>query len=105
MSVRRVGTITCGCMLILFGALFIVHMFVPMVDFAFILKAWPCILIALGIEMLISCRKSEEGVHLKYDGAAVFITLLLLCFAMGMGVMEQIVECFSAEWVLDRMYY
>ncbi len=45
-----------------------VHMFVPALKYEFIIKFWPVILIALGVEMLLSCRNKEEGIKLKYDG-------------------------------------
>ena len=86
MKTRRVGSLTCGALLIIFGVLFMVHMFVPALKYEFIIKFWPVILIALGVEMLLSCRNKEEGIKLKYDGAAIFLTILLGFFAMGMGL-------------------
>ena len=74
MKTRRVGSLTCGALLIIFGVLFMVHMFVPALKYEFIIKFWPVILIALGVEMLLSCRNKEEGIKLKYDGAAIFLT-------------------------------
>ena len=76
MKTRRVGSLTCGALLIIFGVLFMVHMFVPALKYEFIIKFWPVILIALGVEMLLSCRNKEEGIKLKYDGAAIFLTIL-----------------------------
>lgn len=87
MRTRRVGSITCGIVLILFGVLFVLHMIMPLFTFTFIFKLWPLILIFLGIEILISnFRKTEE--NLKYDGAAIFLILILALFSMGMGVAE-----------------
>lgn len=93
MRTRRVGSITCGSMLILFGSLFMVHMFYPALNLEFIMKLWPLILIALGVEMILSnvCRKTGEEA-LKYDGGAIFITFLVTCFAIGMGVLEFCLE-------------
>lgn len=54
MKTRRVGSLTCGALLIIFGVLFMVHMFVPALKYEFIIKFWPVILIALGVEMLLS---------------------------------------------------
>lgn len=94
MKTRRVGSLTCGALLIIFGVLFMVHMFVPALKYEFIIKFWPVILIALGVEMLLSCRNKEEGIKFKYDGAAIFLTILLGFFAMGMGVLQYCVENF-----------
>ena len=85
MKTRRVGSLTCGALLIIFGVLFMVHMFVPALKYEFIIKFWPVILIALGVEMLLSCRNKEEGIKLKYDGATIFLTILLGFFCDGNG--------------------
>ena len=95
MKTRRVGSLTCGALLIIFGVLFMVHMFVPALKYEFIIKFWPVILIALGVEMLLSCRNKEEGIKLKYDGAAIFLTILLGFFAMEW-------ECCSIVWRIFR---
>ena len=94
MRTRRVGSITCGCLLIVFGMLFLAHMFFPALSLNFIMKLWPVVLIALGAEMVIANlhHSSEEAEVLKYDKGAIFITFLLACFSMGMGVLEYCME-------------
>ena len=87
MRIRRVGSLTCGILLILFGVLFILHMFVPAVTFAFIYRLWPLILIFLGIEMILANRKAAEET-VKYDTGAIFLVIVLAFFALGMGVVE-----------------
>lgn len=96
MKTRRVGGFTCGILLIVFGTLFIVHMFVPALKYELIFKFWPVILITLGVEMLISCRKKTEDIQLKYDGAAIFLTIILTFFSMGMGVVQYFMENYPA---------
>lgn len=89
MKVRRVGSITCGILMILFGALFLVHMFLPALSLEVIMKLWPLILIALGCEMLISnIRREDQEEVLKYDKGAIFLVFLLTCFSVGMGMIE-----------------
>lgn len=61
MRIRRVGSITCGILMIVFGGLFMVHMFYPALSLALIMKLWPLILIALGSEMLISNIRRGDG--------------------------------------------
>lgn len=92
MKTRRVGSITCGILLIVFGLLFIVHLFVPGLSYETIFRLWPCILIALGLEMLLACKNNSEEVRVKYDGAAIFLTIVLAFFAMGMGVVQYCME-------------
>lgn len=92
MKTKRVGSMTCGILFIVFGLLFIVHLFVPALSYEAIFRLWPCILIALGVEMLLSCRNKSEEVLIKYDGAAIFLTIVLAFFAMGMGVVQYCME-------------
>ena len=58
---HRIGSISCGIALILFGILFLVHMFYPPLSLRTIMKLWPLVLIALGSEMVAANRNREEG--------------------------------------------
>lgn len=97
MRTRRVGSLTCGILLILFGILFILHMVVPVVTFAFIFRLWPLILIFLGVEIIISNIKTTEG-NLKYDGGAIALVIVLALFAMVMGLVEFYMNNAVAYW-------
>ena len=88
---RRVGTFTVGLVLIVFGTLFLLHTFIPSISFQFIFTFWPVILIILGLEILSSLFwKGEEKP--KYDGAAIFLVLVMACFAMGMALIQFVME-------------
>ncbi len=50
---HRVGSITLGSTLVLFGILFLVHLFVPVLTYEIIFHIWPCIFLLLGIEILL----------------------------------------------------
>ena len=65
---HRVGSITLGSALVLFGILFLVHLFVPVLTYEIIFHIWPCIFILLGIEILLANRK--KNVEFVYDGKA-----------------------------------
>lgn len=97
MRTRRVGSITCGVLLIVFGILFLVHMILPALSLTMILKLWPLVLVALGAELIIANlhRNGEETEVLKYDKGAIFLTFLLICFAMVMGFVELGMEYYS----------
>lgn len=97
MRTRKVGSITCGSLMIIFGILFLVHMFYPALSLTVIMKLWPVILIALGAEMLLANlhRSQEEIEVLKYDKGAIWITFLLTCFAMVMGIIEYVMEYYT----------
>lgn len=90
---HRIGTITFGITMIVSGILFLVHMFWPALEYGMIFRLWPCIFILLGAEILIGGRK--EPTEFVYDGAAVVITLLMVLFAMGMGVVESWMSYFD----------
>ncbi len=90
---RRVGTFTLGICLVFMGALFLVHLFLPALDYLVIFHLWPLIFILLGMEILISSLRSPQQ-KFQYDFAAIFIILLLICFAMGMA---------GLEWIFDHV--
>ena len=87
MRTRRVGTITCGIILIAFGVLFLLHMLFPAVTYEIIFWLWPLILILLGTEIILSNIKATESA-MKYDVGAVFLVIILAFFSMGMGLVE-----------------
>lgn len=84
--VHRIGSITFGISLIVFGILFLLHMLVPVISYTFIFRLWPCIFIILGIEILIGNYK--EGSSFVYDKTAVFLLIVLSFFAMSMAVAD-----------------
>lgn len=87
MRTRRVGSITCGVVLILFGVLFLLHMVMPALTYDFIFRLWPLILVFLGAEILLSnLKKTKEA--MKYDGGAILLIIVLAFFSMIMGAAE-----------------
>lgn len=89
MRQRRVGSFTLGLSLVVFGILFLVHIFEGCLDYLLIFHLWPIILILLGGEILYFNCLAPEGSY-RYDVAAVGILLLLVCFAMCMAGMDWI---------------
>lgn len=94
--VHRVGSITFGCVLVVFGVLCLLHGFLPALTYEFIFHLWPCVLIFLGIEVLIS---SVHGTtKFVYDKTAVvllfFVTFFVMCLASVDFAMEH-----SGCWV------
>ena len=88
---RRVGTFTVGLVLVAFGTLFLLHTFYPAISFEFIFTCWPVILIVLGLEILSTFFWPGEEKP-KYDGAAIFLVLVMACFAMGMALIQFFME-------------
>ena len=87
---HRVGTITFGISMIAFGAMFLIHMFVPAVSYRFILSTWPCIFIMLGVEILLGSRRKK--VRFTYDAAGIVLTGVMIIFAMCMAGCEAILQ-------------
>jgi UDP-N-acetylmuramyl pentapeptide phosphotransferase/UDP-N-acetylglucosamine-1-phosphate transferase len=88
---HRVGTLTLGGMLVTFGALFLLRIFLQDLSFEIIFKLWPVIFIFLGIEILFAnfIQKEEK---LIYDKTAFALIIILSFFAMGMAMVEFIFE-------------
>ena len=86
---RRVGTLTAGLVLILFGVLFLLRVVSPNINYLFIVSFWPVILIILGIEVVVGYVVNKEE-KIKYDTGAIWLIILLSFFAMGMGGVEFI---------------
>lgn len=86
-NTHRVGTITLGGMLVTFGTLFLLRIFLSDLSYEFIFKLWPIIFIFLGIEILLAnIRQKVE--KLIYDKTAIALIIILSFFAMGMAITE-----------------
>ena len=88
--VHRVGTLTFGLVLILFGCLFLAHLFFPALDYVTIFRCWPCVLVCLGVEVL--AASADKHAVFTYDGAAVFLMVLLVGFAMCMAGADFVMQ-------------
>ncbi len=91
---HRVGTVTFGCILIVFGVLFLMKIFIPTLDYATIIRLWPSVFIFLGVEVLISNVKisklnnMETEVNFIYDKTAIFLMICLFFFAVIMAICD-----------------
>lgn len=93
MRQRRIGTVTLGISLVLFGVLFLVHIFGGVINYMFIFHLWPLILIALGAEILFyTCFAPEKAG--TYDFAAILILIMIVFFTMCMA---------GADWILTNI--
>lgn len=91
MRTHRVGTITFGCILMLFGILFLVHMFLPDLSYDIIFRLWPCIFIILGIEVLLS-NVTLKNTTFVYDKTSIFLLIVLTFFAITMALVEMAIQ-------------
>lgn len=86
---RRVGSVTFGITLILFGVLFLVHIVLPMLHYELIFRMWPVVFIVLGMEILVENHRSNaEKCRFVYDFPAIVMLILMLLFAMMMAAVD-----------------
>ena len=76
---RRVGTFTLGIVLVAAGTGMLVSLLCPHMEIGWLLKASPLILVALGVETLLSAR---GGGRVKYDWLGMILCFLLVGAAM-----------------------
>lgn len=86
---RRVGSVTFGLTLILFGVLFLIHIVEPSLNYEVIFNLWPVVFVLLGIEILIENHRSNTGQYkFIYDFPAILMLIMMLLFAMVMAVVD-----------------
>lgn len=87
MRTHKVGTLTLGLMLVLFGVLFLIHLFGGMLSYHLIFSLWPLTLISLGAEVLLSMIPASRTAF-QLDGKAVALMVLLMLFTMAMAGLD-----------------
>lgn len=88
---RRVGTLTAGVSMVLFGALFLLRLFVPAITIRLIASLWPLVLVFLGVEVLIAYAMNKEG-QMRYDAGSVVLILALAFFTVCMAFAQMTME-------------
>ena len=91
---RRVGTLTTGIILVMFGVMFLLKLVVTNINISLIASLWPLILVLLGIEIIVGYIINKED-KMKYDFSAIILVIILALFAMGMGGVEFIINHIS----------
>ena len=95
---RRVGTVTIGVSMVVFGVMFLLSSVFELVSYGTVFALWPLILILLGIELLIASFFKGK---LVYDKGSIFITILMMLFAAGMAAVD--VGFRLADFYLDKV--
>ena len=83
--VHRVGTITTGLSMIIFGILFLLHSFGYIISYRIIFQLWPIMLIGLGMELLLINFAKRKFV---YDKGALFLLIVMTLFVIGMAIAD-----------------
>lgn len=87
---RRVGTLTGGVVLVVFGIMFLLRLVTSKINILLIASLWPIILVGIGAEIILAYIINKEE-KMQYDFAAIVLVIILAFFAMGMGGIEFIV--------------
>lgn len=96
---RRVGSVTFGLTLILFGILFLIHTVIPSLHYEMIFQFWPVVFVLLGIEILVENHKSNANqCKFVYDFPAILMLVVMLLFAMVMAVAEFSMRYYQRGW-------
>ena len=90
-AVHRVGSGTLGVLLVLFGILFLIHLFYPALEYQYIFRLWPVVLIGMGLEVLASTIAGHN--KFSYDWGAVVMLMILLVFSMCMAGADWAMRC------------
>lgn len=94
-KIHRVGSVTFGSVLVVFGMLCLLHGFIPAISYEVVFHLWPCILIILGIEILIASARGTT--QFIYDKTAVILLVIVTFFVMGMASIDFAIE-HSGVW-------
>lgn len=86
---HRVGTITAGLCMVVFGVLLLLHSLFDLIEYQMIFSLWPVVLIGLGVELLLSNCFAKQIV---YDKGSVVLLILMTFFAIGMAVADVCIE-------------
>ncbi len=101
--VRRVGTVTMGIVLILGGCVALAAMFVPNLNWVFLLKFSPLLLVLLGLEVL-WFGAHQGNVRIKYDFVSMIVCLFMLAGSVGLSLAAPVFNYYvNSQKVGDRL--
>lgn len=84
--IHRVGSITCGVVLVAAGVLYLLATFWKTIPLGLVFHLWPVILILLGVEILLS--RVLSGERMQYDKTAIWIMVMMILFSMLLACVD-----------------
>lgn len=81
---KRIGINTFGILLILFGLLIVLQLFIKFEYLRYILMLWPAILVCLGVETLY--YNNNPKVNIKFDFGAFICMIFILGFSFVIAI-------------------
>jgi len=91
--VHRVGSVTAGLCMVMFGVMLLLQSAFHLVTYELILSLWPVILICLGVELLLSNVLTRRII---YDKGAICLMILMTLFAVGMAITDVCLKASEA---------
>lgn len=85
--IHRVGSITCGVVLVAAGILYLLATFWKTIPLGLVFHLWPVILILLGVEILLS--RVLSGERMQYDKTAIWIMVMMILFSMLLACVDM----------------
>ena len=85
--IHRVGSITCGGVLVAAGILYLLATFWKTIPLGLVFHLWPVILILLGVEILLS--RVLSGERMQYDKTAIWIMVMMILFSMLLACVDM----------------
>ncbi len=96
---RRVGSVTFGLTLILFGILFLVHIVLPTLHYELIFRLWPVVFILLGGDILDENHRSiAKKCSFIYVFPAIVMLGMMMLFAMVMAAVDYSITYQNLWW-------
>lgn len=89
MRTHRIGSLTLGSILVLFGFLFFISIFYSELSYETIFRLWPLTLILLGFETLLGSFKYET---FTYDFGAICMMLLIGFLTLSMAYADLFIR-------------
>lgn len=93
---HRVGTVTTGSCMIVFGVLLLLHSLFDMIAYEVIFALWPLVLIGLGMELLLSNFFIK---HIVYDKGSIVLLVIMTFFAIGMAVVDVCIRIMEMQMI------
>lgn len=102
MRTWKVGSITCGVLLIAIGVLWFLQNFIDLPFVEILLNAWPFVCIFIGAEILfLHFRNKEEKLHIHWLAIVllVLIGLSSMGFSLGKVFLDQVQFSFNEKTI------
>lgn len=90
-SGRRVGTLTTGIILVVFGIMFLMRIVFKNINYDIIISLWPVVFILLGIEVIASYVVNKQE-KIRYDAWGIFLVIIMSFFSMAMAAVQIVIQ-------------